>query len=375
MSVSRRALLASSLGAALAPSLSLAAPAAPKGKKAGPPKLSFAPLELKLRHTWTIARGSADSKTNGLLAFEAEGVTGYGEAAPNKRWGQSHESGEAAFQRTLKACEGLSPWEHLAWLERAERESGPDSQIVCALDLALWDWKGKKLGVPVHRLLGVSQATMPVTSFSIGIDTPEVMAEKTKEAEPYPILKIKVGRDDVERNVNAVRSVTKKTIRVDANEGWSDPAVALEKLKWMKAQGVEFLEQPFPAGKDVEGMKLLRSEGVMPILADEPVLHPTDIPAIAPFYDGVVLKLAKCGGITRALEEIAICRAHGLRLMLGCMIESSLGIAAGVAVAPLFEWVDIDGNLLVSNDPWKGLVLTKGRWALPEGPGLGVSRA
>ena len=371
-SLSRRDLLAVSgslAASALLPSIASAAPAnvaAAKGVT-----LDLKPMLLKLRHTWTIARSSSDEKKNGLLTLASGGITGFGETAANKRYGQSWESGEAAFAKVKAACAGLSPWEHLAWLDRAEEAAGGDSQVVAALDMALWDWKGKAVGQPVWKLLGIPTGRMAQTTFSIGIDTAEVMKQKVKEAEPYPLLKVKVGLPGDETNVAAIRSVTQKPIRVDANEGWATAEEALAKIAWLKTMGIEFVEQPLPVAKNAE-MKAVKAASVLPLVADESVLHVKDVPSLVGLFDGVNAKLAKCGGITRAYELAALGRALGFKLMLGCMIESSLGIAAAVAVAPLYDWLDLDGNLLVANDPWKGLVLKDGRWDLPSGPGLGV---
>lgn len=370
--LTRRDLLAASgslAASALLPGIAAAAPA--KAAAATGATLSLAPMLLKLRHTWTISRGSSDEKKNGLLTLASGGITGYGETAANKRYGQSWESGEAAFAKVKAACEGLSPWEHLAWLERAEEAAGGDSQVVAALDMALWDWKGKAVGQPVWKLLGVPTGRMAQTTFSIGIDTAEVMKEKVKEAAPYPLLKVKVGLPTDEENVTAIRSVTKKPIRVDANEGWATPEEALKKIAWLKTMGVDFVEQPLPAARNAE-MKAVKAGSVLPLVADESVLHVKDVPSLVGLFDGVNAKLAKCGGITRAYELAALGRALGFKLMLGCMIESSLGIAAAIAVAPLYDWLDLDGNLLVANDPWKGLTLSDGRWELPAAPGLGV---
>jgi L-Ala-D/L-Glu epimerase len=335
------------------------------------PRLAFRPLELKLKHTWRIARGSATEKKNGLLTLVAEGVTGYGEAAPNVRYGQSYDSAEAAFARVAQAVDGLSPWEHLLWLERAEAAAGSDHEVVAALDMALWDWKGKRVGRPVHQLLGMVPGRMPVTSFSIGIDTPETMREKARETEAYACLKVKVGLAGDEENLTAIRSVTKKPIRVDANEGWTAEE-ALAKLAWLRSIGVELVEQPLPAARDSE-MRTLKDAALLPLVADESALSARDVASLVGLFDGLNVKLAKCGGITRAYEMTAVGRALGFSLMLGCMIESSLGIAAGIAVAPLFDWVDLDGNLLVANDPWTGLTMREGHWLLPDAPGLGVT--
>jgi L-Ala-D/L-Glu epimerase len=372
--VSRRTLL--STGGALAASAflptSLAGPPeATKTAATRGAKLDFRLLPLKLTHAWTISRNTSTEKKNGLLTVTAEGITGYGEAAANVRYGQSFESAEKAFAKVAKAVEGLSPWEHLTWLERAENEAGVDSEVVAALDMALWDWKGKKLRAPVHRLLGIPTGRMAVTTYSIGIDTADVMKAKVKEAARYPHLKVKVGLPDDEANVTAIRSVSDKPIRVDANEGWKSAAEAVKKIVWLKTMGIEFVEQPLPSSMNAE-MKAVKAAAGLPLVADESVLHPADVPGLVGLFDGINVKLAKCGGITRAYEMAALGRALGFKLMLGCMIESSLGIAAAVAVAPLYDWLDLDGNLLITGDPFKGLAIKDGIWELPSGPGLGV---
>lgn len=371
---SRRTLLAAAgaaAGAAFLPKV--LAETASKAPSAGA-SLGFEPLPLRLRHTWTIARGSADDKKNGLLTLTADGVTGYGEAAPNKRWNQTYDTCAAAFERVRKAVAGLSPWEHLGWIERAEKEAGNEGTVTAALDMALWDWKGKKLGVPVWKLLGVSPSAMPISTFSIGIDTAEVMKEKTREAAAYPRLKVKLGLENDEANVAAIRSVTDKPLTFDANEGWKSVEELKAKISWLNELKPLYLEQPMPSSMDAE-MAKVKGLARFPILTDESVLHPSDIPRVAALFDGVVVKLAKCGGITRGYEEVGFCRALGLKTMLGCMIESSIGIAAGVALGPLFDWLDLDGNLLLANDPFKGLTMTNGVWQLPDRPGLGVSKA
>jgi L-alanine-DL-glutamate epimerase-like enolase superfamily enzyme len=212
---------------------------------------------------------------------------------------------------------------------------------------------------------------MPITTFSIGIDTAEVMKQKVREAAAFPRLKIKIGLQNDEENIAAIRSVTDKPITVDANEGWTTVEETKKKLAWLNTVKPMYLEQPMPAAMDGE-MTKLKGLATFPILCDEGVVHPSDVPAKAGLYDGVVLKIAKSGGITRIYEMTAIARAVGLKLMLGCMIESSLGIAAGVAVGPLFDWLDIDGCLLLAKDPFKGLSIANGRWSLPDAPGLGV---
>jgi L-alanine-DL-glutamate epimerase-like enolase superfamily enzyme len=305
--------------------------------------------------------------------LSAEGVTGFGEAAPLTRYGQSYESVAAAFDRVRAAVAGRDPWAHREWLEAAERVAGTDLALVSALDMALWDWKGKRAGAPVHRLLGTPTDRMPVTSFSIGIDSADVMRRKTIEAADYPVLKVKVGLPADRENLAAVRSATARPIRVDANEGWTSPGQARQMIEWLSTLGVELIEQPLPA-RENEAMGELVGCASAPLVADESAERAADLPALVGRFHGINVKLAKCGGITRALEMIAVGRALGLKIMLGCMIESSLGIAAALALAPLVDWLDLDGNLLLAHDPFCGLSLSDGRWALPDRPGLGVER-
>ncbi len=371
--ISRRGLILSSAAAAASSALPEALFAeSPSRPSSAPVSLAYRPLVLKLAHTWTIARGSSDEKKNGLLTITAEGVTGYGEAAANKRWNQSFETSEAAYAKVEKAVQGLSPWDHLTWLEKAEAAAGNDHEVVAALDIALWDWKGKRLGRPVHQLLGVPSSGMPVTTFSIGIDTAEVMKQKTKEAAAFPKLKIKIGLPSDEENIAAIRSVSSQALTVDANEGWATVDEARRKILWLNGVKPLYLEQPMPAALDGEMVKL-KGLAAYPVLADEGVLRAADVAKKAGLFDGVVVKLAKAGGITRSWEQVVVARAVGLKTMCGCMIESSVGIAAGVALGPLFDWLDLDGNLLLAKDPFTGLRIDKGVWAMPEGPGLGVT--
>jgi L-Ala-D/L-Glu epimerase len=238
--------------------------------------------------------------------------------------------------------------------------------------MAVHDLAARALGVPVHRLLGVDTARMPITSFSIGIDTPEVVAAKVREADDYHVLKVKVGTPDDRAIIGAVRSVTRKPIRVDANEAWKDPAEALAHIEWLAAQGVELVEQPMPAA-DLEAARWLRARSPLPLIADEAVLSGAELVRIADAYHGVNVKLMKHGGIAPTLDLIAVARALGLQVMIGCMIESGLGIAAAAHIAPLCDWVDLDGNLLLAEDPFPGHPVVDGRLALRDAPGLGVA--
>jgi len=326
---------------------------------------------LNLQHTWTISRNSSDYKDNVFVKIEKDGINGFGEAAPNIRYGEDADK----TTKRINDCRGLiteyNLW-HFAELKEELFKLITDQNCArCALDTALMDWVTKKLNVPLYKFLGIDKNKAPVTSFSIGIDTPEVIKQKVREAEPYPVLKIKVGRDNDEEILDAVRSVTDKPIRVDANEGWKSKEIALEKIKWLKTMGVEFIEQPMPSDM-IEETRWLRDRVDMPIVADEAVKTAADIPKLAVAYDGINIKLMKAGGIQEALRMIHLAKALNMKIMLGCMIESSIAIAAAAHLSPMVDWADLDGNLLISNDPFSGVDVEQGKLLLSDEPGLGI---
>jgi L-alanine-DL-glutamate epimerase-like enolase superfamily enzyme len=241
-----------------------------------------------------------------------------------------------------------------------------------ALDIALHDLAGQRMGVPLHALFGLDPRVGPETSFTIGMDTPEVVAQKVREASDYAYLKVKMGSDDDRAVLTAVRDVTDRPVRVDANEGWTIDS-ARERLPWLARMGVEFVEQPLPAAQ-LEETRALRRESPLPFFADESVHRASDIPRLAGAFDGINIKLMKCGGIGEALRMIAVARAHGMKVMLGCMIESSIAITAAAHLLPLVDAADLDGSVLLAHDPYFGAVMAGGRLVLPDAPGLGVRR-
>ncbi|MCU0915282.1 MAG: dipeptide epimerase [Planctomycetes bacterium] len=368
MDISRRKLLGTSVLAGMACSgVTAAGWGAP-----GAARLSTSRKRLLLRHTWTIARNSSDFKENVFVRLERDGVVGWGEAAPNVRYQQSADETLAALARVRSLIEAGDWFQYVSLRQQWERAIPEESCACAALDMAVLDWVGRKLNVPLYRLLGLDAAQAPVTTFSIGLDTPEMIKQKVKEAGDFPVLKIKVGTANDEQIVGAVREVTDKPLRVDANEGWHDKEQALEKIRWLQRMGVELIEQPLPAAR-LEETAWLRERVEMPILADEAVTRAADIPRLATAYDGINIKLMKAGGLQEALRMIHIARALGLKIMLGCMIESSVAISAAAQISPLVDYADLDGNLLVSNDPFAGVTVDRGRLILPDRAGLGVS--
>ena len=330
-------------------------------------------ITLKTKHPFTIARGgSSDYRVVWVRLTAADGTEGWGEADPSSYYGETADTVLAALPK-LAALLPDDPFD----LEDAERRiaaAAPTQSgaVRAALSAALHDLVGKRLGQPLWRLWGLSTGRIPVSSFTIGLDTPERMQAKVREADQYPVLKIKLGTDRDEAILQTIRAATDKPLRVDANAGWSRER-ALAMLPVLKDYGVEFLEQPL-APDDLEGLATLKRRAVLPIVVDESCIVAKDIPRVAASVDGINIKLAKCGSLREALRMIAAARAHGLLVMVGCMIETSLGITAAAHFTPLVDAADLDGAALTANDPFVGASIDGGRISLPDLPGLGVRR-
>jgi L-alanine-DL-glutamate epimerase-like enolase superfamily enzyme len=328
-------------------------------------------LELKTRHPFIIARGSQDTwRTVAIRLVDQDGLEGWGEAAPQSYYGETPETVLAALQvyATVLPDDVLD-------LDEAERRFtlalGGNNSARAALSMALHDLAGKRLGVPVHRLFGLDPARAPLSTFTIGIDTPERMRRKVEEAAAYPVLKIKLGTSDDLAILRAIRDATGKELRVDANAGWTRKQ-AVRMLPVLEEFGVTVLEQPLPP-RDRDGLALVTRRSRIPVIADESCLVATDIPPLVGAVDGINLKLAKTGSLREALRMVAIARAHHLMVMVGCMIETSVGITAAAQLCPLVDICDLDGAALLAHDPYVGATIEAGRLRLPEGPGLGLS--
>lgn len=334
-------------------------------------------LELRTRYAFHIARAAAPPvrRTVWLRLIDDDGVEGWGEAAANPYYGETADTVVAllpVFREALKAA-GDDPFA----LERAEAaiehavHRNPAARA--ALSAALHDRAAKRLGVPVWRMWGLDPATTPLSSFTLGIDEPAVMQRKLEEAASYPILKVKLGgpndRDVLELIRRAAPNVT---LRVDANTAWTaKQAIAL--LPFLQDCNVELVEQPLHPD-DYDGMRLLRDRSPIPIVADESCRIATDVPRLAGCVDGVNIKLEKCGSLREALRLVHVARAHQLKVMIGCMLSSTLALAAAMQLAPLADWIDLDGAALLENDPFHGpCLLPDGRLKLNDRPGLGIT--
>ena len=330
------------------------------------------PHVLVLRETFQIARGAADEETVVVAELQRDGIVARGEGAPVDYWGETPATIVAAIEAEGEALLGGDLFAGEAISQRLEAWDGPQGAKM-ALDGLVHDWVGKRVGRPVWQLLGADRITPP-TSYTIGIDSVEGTADKTRRATGYEVLKVKVGgAADVER-LRAVRAETDARLRIDGNEGWTlDTAQSL--TPELLALGVEFVEQPFPAD-DIEAFLAYRDlDDRLPVLIDEGCRDLGSVAGIAEYADGIVIKLSKCGGIREALRMIHAARALGLKVMLGCMIESELGIAQAAQLGSLVDHIDLDGHLLISSQPFAGLGLRDGRLVLSERPGLGVERA
>jgi len=337
-------------------------------------------LHLELRDPFRIARsdhGAGHAVTTVVVELRDDrhpGIVGLGEGYPDRFYGETSDT-MAAVLPLLLAATGepeLSP-SGLVTAGRAMAQAiAHHGAAKCAIDIALHDLAGKVLGLPVHRLLGLS-ATIPPTDFTLGIDAPAVVAERARRAGRFPALKIKVGGPDDVATLRAVREVFAGPIRIDANTGWSrEDAIAI--LPDLERLGVELIEQPFPRHA-IRDLAWLQQRSSLPIVADESAVTIDDLEGLVGVVAGVNVKLAKCGGVGPAARMLARARELGFRSFLGCMEETSVGIAASAAAASLAEWVDLDGNLLLADDPFTGLELDAAcRWVLGDEPGLGVHR-
>jgi L-Ala-D/L-Glu epimerase len=332
-------------------------------------RIEAKPLDLKLTVPFRISRGVQDISPNVVVQLQHGEYTGYGEASPTEYYGESPASVMACIAMFAPQL-GDDPFALEDILNTLDHVIGLNPSAKAAVDMALYDIVGKMLNVPLYKLLGLNPARTAHTSFTIGLDTPANMAKKALAARDYPILKIKVGTKHDLDIIKAIREVSDATLRVDANTGWT-PKEAIKMINELAPYHIEFVEQPVPA-HDLDGLRLIRENVPVPIIADESCVTVEDIPCVVDCVDGINIKLMKCGGIRNALKMIHTARAHNLSIMIGCMIESSIAITAAAHLTPLVDYADLDGNLLIDNDPYTGVTVDQGKLVLPDRPGLGI---
>lgn len=330
---------------------------------------------LRTRHPFAIARGSSSEyRTITVRVVAADGAEGWGEAAPNRFYGETPESVVGALARLGPALADTDPWH----LEDAERQMNAvlrfNGSAKSAVSAALHDLAARRLGVPLYRMWGLDPARAPLSSFTIGIAPDmDVLRDRVAEAEEYPVLKVKLGSD---RDLEIMRTVRAcapgKTLRVDANAAWTPKHAVGMAHRLADEFGVEFLEQPV-AAHDVDGLRFVRERSPLPVVADESCVTSSDIPRLVGAVDGINIKLSKCGGLGEAIKMVHVARAHGMLVMAGCMIETTLGIAAAAHLAPLLDCADLDGAALLADDPYAGPSIPGGRITLTDAPGLGVT--
>lgn len=331
------------------------------------PSIALEKLALHLRHTFTIARASEDVAITVLLQLKAEGTTALGESSPIERYNESADQVIDMLQRLPLEAVDLWRFDDVLDLLPAQAYGAR-----CALDLALHDLAGKRLGIPVYKLLGLNPERALETSFTIGIADLQKTIEKTKEARHLPVLKVKLGSGNEVETLEAIRSVYSGRIRLDANEGWT-PEVAVSTLKALARFDIEFCEQPIAAGHP-EQLRFVKEHSPVPIFVDEDSRTLDDIGRLHGCVDGINIKLVKCGGMRAAVAMIHAARALGMKIMIGCMIESSVLATAAAHLTPLVDFADIDGPLLITDDPFVGVRYDGARLRLPDSPGLGVAR-
>ena len=333
--------------------------------------LRFLPYDLQLRHTFTLANSSRKTTPDVLTCLEFEGISGYGEASMPPYLGESVESA-SRFLSSLNLSQFNDPFQMDDILRYVDSVMPGNCAAKAAVDIALHDLVGKIMGQPWYKIWGFDPADTPNTSFTIGIDTPDVVRQKVAEAVPYKILKVKLGQKTDREMIETIRSVTDVPLCVDVNQGWTDRQQALDLIFWLKENGVVFVEQPMPKTV-VDDMAWLTEHSPLPTIGDESVQRLPDVMKANGVYSGINIKLIKCTGMREAHQMLTLAKSLGLKVMIGCMTETSCAVSAAAQLAPKCDWADLDGHLLISNDPYSGIKILDGKVTLIDRPGIGIS--
>lgn len=336
----------------------------------GKMKLSFKPYTLELRHVFTVATNSRSTTPVVLTQIEYEGITGYGEASMPPYLGESHETVQA-FLSKVDMSRYRNPFELEDILSDMDSIAPGNPAAKASVDIALHDLVGKLLNQTWYNIWGFNKDKTPNTSFTIGIDKADVVRQKTKEAAEYKVLKVKLGRDNDKEMIETIRSVSNTPITVDVNQGWKDKKFALDMINWLKEKNVLFVEQPMPK-EMADDIAWLTEHSPLPIIGDEGVQRLKDVYKAKGIYSGINIKLMKSTGMREAHKMLTLARALGMKVMLGCMTETSCAISAASQLSPMVDWADLDGALLISNDVYDGTKIINGKVTPTDRPGLGI---
>lgn len=338
--------------------------------------LRFFPYELKLRHVFTVASYSRSTTPDVQVEIHYEGLTGYGEASMPPYLQQelgSMESVQAFLARVQRMIGDFSdPFQLEEILARIDALDAGNAAAKAAVDIALHDLVGKLLQAPWYRIWGLDREKTPSTTFTIGIDTPDVVRQKTREcAEHFNILKVKLGRDNDKEMIETIRSVTDLPIAIDANQGWKERQQALDMIHWLKERGIVMIEQPLPKGQ-IDDIAWVTERSPLPVFADESIQRLKDVAALKGVFSGINIKLMKCTGMREAWKMLTLARALDMKVMVGCMTETSCACSAAAQLSPAVDFADLDGNLLIANDRFRGMEVVNGKITLSDRPGIGV---
>lgn len=335
--------------------------------------LTFEPYELKLKHVFTVSSFSRSTTPDVQVRIDYDGYTGYGEASMPPYLGQTVES-VCSFLKKVDLEQFPDPFCIDDILTYIDSLSDGDSAAKAAVDIALHDLVGKIIGAPWHRMLGLNPEKTPNTTYTIGIDTDEMVKLKTREvAGQFKILKVKIGTPRDREMIRAIREVSDLPIAVDVNQGWKNKKKALDEIFWLKEQGIVMVEQPMPK-EMLDANAWLTERSPLPTFADEAIQRLKDIPAIKGAYTGINIKLMKCTGMREAWKMMNYARAEGMKVMIGCMTETSCAIAAAAQLSPAVDFADLDGNLLIANDIFRGTTVVDGKITLNQLPGIGIEK-
>ncbi len=343
-----------------------------KNMKSAKMKLTFQPYTLELRHVFTVAAASRKTTPVMLTEIEYDGIIGYGEASMPPYLGESQETA-AAFLSKINLSNFENPFELDNILNYVDSIAPENKAAKASVDIALHDLIGKLMNQPWYNIWGYDKTKTPYTSFTIGIDKPDVVRLKVKEAEEYQVLKVKLGLDNDKEMIETIRSVTDKPLVADVNQGWKEKEFALDMIHWLHERGIEFVEQPMPK-ESIDDNAWLTEKSPIPTIGDEAVQRLPDVIKAYGVYTGINIKLMKSTGMREAHKMLNLARGLGMKVMLGCMTETSCAISAAAQLSPMVDWADLDGALLISNDIFNGTKIIDGKVILSELPGIGVKK-